>query len=328
MIDDEPVSLDRDQIASAPPDISPVTRKATPQLDAAVARAQASIESITKDGFNAFAKYKYATCDAVIAECRRALSAQGVRFSRLRQRPARIDSQLFLEVFFVAAHESGEFEIIETWYPVDTSTKNPLNKSINAALTQAKAWTIADYVASDRSEEDPELIDIPAEDKQDSKHKSKPPTKSTQQKQAPQTVAVTNTFDRQAAAKARITACIEVIGLERAKAAIKTMAGKTADQLEADAAVLEGLVAKSQAPKTEAPSNGHSALPPEALKRLDEIEAKLAACRLVDGPDEASAMMKPIREQCVDDLTTRNAIGEAEQMLLDLMLEAKEGASA
>jgi len=127
-----------------------------PAFYAALARAQASIAPIAKDGDNKHHRYRYTTADRMTEECGRALNAEGMSFFRRKQVIIGTDQGEIIRCTYVLAHEGGHTEVVETEIPVLPTQGQPRNKAVAVALTYALGFTMRDTLAAARSDGEPD----------------------------------------------------------------------------------------------------------------------------------------------------------------------------
>lgn len=120
----------------------------------ALAVAIANCKPVSKDGKNAFHKYKYATADAIIEEARSALSGAGLVLLPLeaslngteRNGPDRFE----LVRTFVLLHSSGEMTPLRVCWPVVPDNGRPLDKATAIADTLSLSYLLRDLLLMPR----------------------------------------------------------------------------------------------------------------------------------------------------------------------------------
>lgn len=123
-------------------------------LAAALVRAQAKAQAVGHDKTNTHFGFKYASAEAIITEARRALNAEGLAPEmtswEIRREPVewtddegkqRHDTEYTARITFSLTHESGESRLFGPLdMPAIPEKGRPLDKALNAALTNAMGY--------------------------------------------------------------------------------------------------------------------------------------------------------------------------------------------
>lgn len=143
--------------------------KLTPEMAADLANAQASCQTVGKDGHNSQNRYNYATADAMIRASRLPLGNNGLSLiSTWSVRPADappagdIGNQFIggrVRLHWVLLHKSGG--MIRGWCEIDAicSRARPTDKAAMAAATFARGFILRDLLNLDRAEETGDDVD-------------------------------------------------------------------------------------------------------------------------------------------------------------------------
>jgi len=124
----------------------------TPNLSAALVKAQSLIKSVGKDAYNAHHKYKYASAEAMLTAAREALNEAGLAVSRTGWTIVDGDLPMLVSTFRLD-HESGEVrDFANLPWPILEGNGRPFDKALAGALTTQQAYFVRD------------LLQIPKED--------------------------------------------------------------------------------------------------------------------------------------------------------------------
>ncbi len=142
-------------------------------LYTALARAGERCKGVEKDATNTFHRYKYASAEAIFAEAREALNAEGVsvivqdagvrqvmppegvkkRTKDGKDEPVGLDDGWVLDLSVTVVHaEGGELPTRSQW-PVIPGNGRPLDKAVAGARTTALAYLVRDLLLLPRVEE-------------------------------------------------------------------------------------------------------------------------------------------------------------------------------
>jgi hypothetical protein len=142
------------------------TEIANAKLYAALARAVARAEAIEKDAHNKFHNYKYASAEAIIAEAREALSAEGLavfpvsigrdveqldhKWGTDAEGKDYIDVPRRLRATYRLVHESGEWVEFSSTCPVIPEKGRPEDKAEFGARTENLGYMLRDLLCLPR----------------------------------------------------------------------------------------------------------------------------------------------------------------------------------
>jgi hypothetical protein len=139
----------------------------TPNLSAALVKAQSLVHPIGKDAWNAHHKYKYASAETMLAGAREALNAAGLALSRVAWRI--VDGEIpMLVSSFRLDHESGETrDFVDLPWPILEGNGRPFDKAMAGALTTQQAYFVRDLLQMPKEDEneidrrnDRETVDV------------------------------------------------------------------------------------------------------------------------------------------------------------------------
>lgn len=139
------------------------TCKATPELFAALAQAQADVESVGKDGTNTQRGYRYATTEAMIRGSRQHLASHGLAFlstwaqSLPEVAPGDIGKQHVaarVTIHWVLGHASGGQIHGTAHMDAISSPARPPDKAVAAAVTYGLGFVLRGLLLLDRADED------------------------------------------------------------------------------------------------------------------------------------------------------------------------------
>ncbi|HEU4368312.1 MAG TPA: ERF family protein, partial [Methylomirabilota bacterium] len=140
----------------------PERRPSTPALNKALAAAQRRAQAVEKDAQNTFHKYKYASAEAIIAEAREALSAEGLAVFPLSidRDPTQVDHKWgegvdkdgkpdqYIDVprrvlaRYLLLHESGEEREFSSSVPVIPEKGRPEDKAEFGSRTENLGYAL------------------------------------------------------------------------------------------------------------------------------------------------------------------------------------------
>ena len=125
----------------------------TPNLSAALVKAQSLVHPIGKDAWNAHHKYKYASAETMLAGAREALNAAGLALSRVAWRI--VDGEIpMLVSSFRLDHESGETrDFVDLPWPILEGNGRPFDKAMAGALTTQQAYFVRDLLQMPKEDE-------------------------------------------------------------------------------------------------------------------------------------------------------------------------------
>lgn len=137
--------------------------KSTPELQAALAKAQAAVGSVGKDGTNTQRGYRYATTEAMIRGSRQHLAAHGLAFlcswSQALPEVAAGDigkqhvaARVTIE--WALAHEAGGQIVGTATMDAIGSPARPPDKAVAAAVTYGLGFVLRGILLLDRADED------------------------------------------------------------------------------------------------------------------------------------------------------------------------------
>lgn len=126
---------------------------ATPNLSAALVRAQSLVRPVGKDAYNAHHKYKYASAETMLAGAREALNAAGLAVSRVSWHV--VDGNMpMLVSSFRLDHESGETrDFVDLPWPILEGNGRPFDKAMAGALTTQQAYFVRDLLQMPKEDE-------------------------------------------------------------------------------------------------------------------------------------------------------------------------------
>lgn len=139
-----------------------MTQPQLPALYAALARATANASSVAKDAQNSFHRYKYASAEAVIAEAREPLAAEGISVVqsawRVRARE-NAEGGYFadLEVTYAVLHKDGGVMECVAETPVIREKGRPEDKAVATALTYSLGYFLRGLLMLPRVDEEHEV---------------------------------------------------------------------------------------------------------------------------------------------------------------------------
>jgi hypothetical protein len=132
-------------------------------LYAALSKAQADMQPITKEGRSFFklknggtVDYKYASTEQVIVIAKDALTANDLAFTRLEYSwgdPVGNEAPASIACVWRLSHKSGEFVDSKTVWPVIPGLGRPLDKALAAALTSSLGYALRDLLVAPREDE-------------------------------------------------------------------------------------------------------------------------------------------------------------------------------
>lgn len=133
----------------------------TAKLAAALSKAQARCKAVAHDAKNDFHKYRYTSAEAVIAEGKEALAAEGLALLPTGQ-SVRVEGDAAAQRFelvrrFALLHASGEERPIEWAWPVVPDRGRPLDKAVAGAATTSLAYLLRDLLLMPRVDEADDL---------------------------------------------------------------------------------------------------------------------------------------------------------------------------
>lgn len=112
------------------------------ELKIALIKAQKDVSKVGKDSVNEYGGYSYASAEAMIEACGKALSENDLAFIRIE---AGGDSKSLHSVFELI-HASGESKLFETKFPVFEKKGTPIDKAWSIALTTSHAYMLRDLL--------------------------------------------------------------------------------------------------------------------------------------------------------------------------------------
>lgn len=152
----------------ANPPASMDTSRATPDLYAALAAAQADVTSVGKDGTNTQRGYRYATTEAMIRGARQHLAAHGLAFfsTWTQAVPAPPQGDIgkqhvaaTVSIHWVVGHASGgQISGVATMDAIGSPARPP-DKAVAAAVTYALGFVLRGLLLLDRADEDEHAVD-------------------------------------------------------------------------------------------------------------------------------------------------------------------------
>ena len=142
-------------------DSNAVQATATAALQAALARAIVAANAVEKDARNSFHKYKYASAEAVLAEARAVLGAEGLAVVPLTEALEKVgdeqDWALWLNRSLLLTHADGGFLALSQLWPIVPEKGRPLDKALAGAKTTGLAYLLRDLLLLPRVEEGVEM---------------------------------------------------------------------------------------------------------------------------------------------------------------------------
>jgi hypothetical protein len=130
----------------------------TGRLAQSLAQARDKCKSATKDGYNDYHKYAYATADNVIGGASEALAGSGLALVPVSEELAVLAGSPPIYVLnrtLLLSHSSGESIRIEVkGWPVVPERGRPLDKAFCVALTTSLAYKLRDLLQMPRGEDD------------------------------------------------------------------------------------------------------------------------------------------------------------------------------
>jgi hypothetical protein len=124
----------------------------TPNLAAALVKAQAQMEAVAKGSTNAFHRYKYASSEDIIDASRDVLTANGLSFTVESAKYTAMTGEAvwnavgLLGMEFVLEHSSGEQRRMSADIPVCPEKGRPLDKALFAARTEGLGYGLRDLL--------------------------------------------------------------------------------------------------------------------------------------------------------------------------------------
>lgn len=142
--------------------------KATPDMLAALAKAQAEVQTVGKDGRNKDKNYNYSSAEAMIRGSRKPFGDNGLAFisSWTRQPLDAADQDIGnqfvcanVQMHFALTHASGG--VISGTAEMDAigSRARPPDKAVAATLTYMRGFVLRDLLNIDRADEDADAVD-------------------------------------------------------------------------------------------------------------------------------------------------------------------------
>ena len=121
------------------------------ELVKALVQAQAIIKAIPHDARNDFHKYAYTSSEAIISECKAALTANGLSLLPTGESHTVLEGgQVLLVRQFLLMHVSGEERALSTSWPVVPDKGRPLDKATASAVTTSLAYLLRDLLLAPR----------------------------------------------------------------------------------------------------------------------------------------------------------------------------------
>lgn len=134
------------------------TLATTGRLAQSLAQARDKCKSATKDGYNEYHKYAYATADNVIGGASEAMAGSGLALVPVSEELAVLAGSPPIYVLnrtLLLSHSSGESIRIEVkGWPVVPERGRPLDKAFCVALTTSLAYKLRDLLQMPRGEDD------------------------------------------------------------------------------------------------------------------------------------------------------------------------------
>jgi hypothetical protein len=128
----------------------PVTSQPGAELARALVAAQASIRAIPHDARNQYHHYSYASAEAIITECKAALTANGLSLMPAGQSLQFLEGQTLLVRQFVLLHTGGEERSLTTAWPIVPDKGRPVDKATACAATTSLAYLLRDLLLAPR----------------------------------------------------------------------------------------------------------------------------------------------------------------------------------
>lgn len=130
----------------------------TPNLFAALVKAQRHAKAVDLDGKNQHFKYRYASAENLINEGRASLSSAGLALMvtavvLFAKELVNGVVQNMIRVTYILAHESGEAMTYEREWPTIEERGRPLDKAEGGALTTSLGYAIRDVLLLPRHDE-------------------------------------------------------------------------------------------------------------------------------------------------------------------------------
>ncbi|CAB4172821.1 Essential recombination function protein [uncultured Caudovirales phage] len=140
----------------------------TPNLSAALVKAQSLIKAVNKDAYNKHHQYKYASAEAMLTAAREALNDAGLAVSRTGWTIVDGDMPMLISTFRLD-HESGEVrDFANLPWPILEGNGRPFDKALAGALTTQQAYFVRDLLQIPKEDEnevdkrnDKETVDKP-----------------------------------------------------------------------------------------------------------------------------------------------------------------------
>jgi hypothetical protein len=130
--------------------MSSVAERPQIALSTALQKAQASVRAIAHDARNEYHHYAYTSVEAILTECKAALSAYGLTLLPTGQQIVQIGEQFVLTRAFTLLHTSGEERPLATSWPVVPEKGRPLDKAAASAATTSLAYLLRDLLLAPR----------------------------------------------------------------------------------------------------------------------------------------------------------------------------------
>lgn len=154
----EIIDQETGEVRTSPLDVS----RATPDLFAALAKAQAAVETVGKDGKNRDKHYSYATADSMIRGARAARAGSGLSlltsWTYVELDPPEDTSSgqwpgAVVTLHYVLAHEGGGVVTGQLSMHAICSRGRPIDKAVASAATYAEGFVERNLMRLDRQEE-------------------------------------------------------------------------------------------------------------------------------------------------------------------------------
>ena len=119
-------------------------------LESALLKAQSAIDHVVKESRNEFANFNYASSDAVVAQCRKALHDAGLV---ARRESYVVDQNMVSQIFVVSHPKSGERLENRSMVPIVEAKGRPADKALFGALTSSLNYWLRDLLLLPRFDE-------------------------------------------------------------------------------------------------------------------------------------------------------------------------------
>ena len=150
-----------------------MTKNPDSELWAALASAQDRAKAVGKDARNEFARYDYASSEAIIVAANEQLQGSGLSLAPTACEIESFGAEFVLRRRFLLSHSSGQSAELSMDFPVVLGKGKPLDKAYAASLTSSYAYFLRD------------LLRLPRVDHADDELHHEEPAKAQGKAQAP-----------------------------------------------------------------------------------------------------------------------------------------------